>query len=152
MPSSIHQPSYWVRYPLLQQFYQATYWKGAYNKIVASLKNPTKHVPWNEPMFGASESEVFDHHTLIRRWCEKAGYQGRFILGGEGSHFYFSAEAVKLFEDQEGYFVAPGFGGVIGSENFFVDLGIDRPFRGDAAGSLVDEDSWRTRARLGIRF
>lgn len=36
---------------LLQQFYQTTYWKGSYNKIVASLKNPAKHVPWNEPMF-----------------------------------------------------------------------------------------------------
>jgi len=80
------------------------------------------------------------------------GAVGRFAVGGEATHFYFSAEAVKLFEDQEGYFVAPGFGGVIGSENFFVDLGIDRPFRGDSAGSLIDEDSWRTRARLGVRF
>jgi hypothetical protein len=80
------------------------------------------------------------------------GAVGRFILGGEGTHFYFSAEAVKLFEDQEGYFVAPGFGGVLGGDNFFVDLGIDRPFRGDTGDSLASDDSWRTRARLGIRF
>ncbi len=80
------------------------------------------------------------------------GGVGRFMLGGPGTYFYFSGEVVKLFEDQEGYFVAPGFGGVLGGDNFFVDLGIDRPFRGDTGDSLASDDSWRTRARLGIRF
>ena len=80
------------------------------------------------------------------------GGVGRYVLGSKSNHVYLSVEALALTMDQEGYFVAPGVGVVLGGGDFFIDVGVDRPFRGDTAGSIVDEDSWRTRARLGLRF